>query len=218
MYSFLSPRQLRNPMENFTYATVKGSSVDMYFRRQVELSNMYRTMEGNNYPTAEAAIQAVKDGWVVDKNFQAFGNVSYFFPVICIAVSTPSFLVTWCCDYYFHPSYSSSHSTHQMYVFFCLQKVESVHLGQLETGVRGGAGLWVGDGRRALWSFRLRHWTQEELPLGRPGHAGHPGVPRERVRTHSKFSNANTVIFQVVVHYQSRKEIGWGRYTVFPPH
>lgn len=60
MYS--SPRQLRNPMENFTYATVKGSSVDMYFRRQVELSNMYRTMEGNNYPTAEAAIQAVKDG------------------------------------------------------------------------------------------------------------------------------------------------------------
>ena len=27
--------QLRNPMENFTYATVKGSSVDMYFRRQV---------------------------------------------------------------------------------------------------------------------------------------------------------------------------------------
>ena len=27
--------QLRNPMENFTYATVKASAVDMYFRRQV---------------------------------------------------------------------------------------------------------------------------------------------------------------------------------------
>ena len=35
-------------MENFTYATVKGSAVDMYFRRQVELSNMYRTMEGKH--------------------------------------------------------------------------------------------------------------------------------------------------------------------------
>ncbi|KAK7082412.1 Glutamate receptor ionotropic, NMDA 1 [Halocaridina rubra] len=54
--------RLRNPMENFTYATVRGSSVDMYFRRQVELSNMYRTMEGNNYPTAEAAIEALKAG------------------------------------------------------------------------------------------------------------------------------------------------------------
>ena len=49
-------------MENFTYATVKGSAVDMYFRRQVELSNMYRTMEGNNYRSAEEAIRAVKDG------------------------------------------------------------------------------------------------------------------------------------------------------------
>ncbi len=27
--------RLRNPMENFTYATVRGSAVDMYFRRQV---------------------------------------------------------------------------------------------------------------------------------------------------------------------------------------
>ncbi len=51
-------------MENFTYATVRGSAVDMYFRRQVELSNMYRTMEGNNYATAEEAIQAVKEGYV----------------------------------------------------------------------------------------------------------------------------------------------------------
>lgn len=52
-------------MENFTYATVRGSAVDMYFRRQVELSNMYRTMEGNNYPTAEEAIEAVKEGYII---------------------------------------------------------------------------------------------------------------------------------------------------------
>merc|ERR1719242_2618555 len=54
--------RLRNPMENFTYATVKGSSVDMYFRRQVELSNMYRTMEGTHYNSPEKAIQSIKDG------------------------------------------------------------------------------------------------------------------------------------------------------------
>ena len=50
-------------MENLTCATVKGSAVDMYFRRQVELSNMYRTMEGNNYDTAEDAIRDVKEGY-----------------------------------------------------------------------------------------------------------------------------------------------------------
>lgn len=54
--------RLRNPMENFTYATVKGSAVDMYFRRQVELSNMYRTMEGKHYNNPEEAISAVKSG------------------------------------------------------------------------------------------------------------------------------------------------------------
>jgi glutamate receptor ionotropic, NMDA 1 len=29
--------QLRNPQDGFIYATVKGSSVDMYFKRQVGL-------------------------------------------------------------------------------------------------------------------------------------------------------------------------------------
>ncbi|KAH7939110.1 hypothetical protein HPB52_005873 [Rhipicephalus sanguineus] len=52
---------LRNPSENFTYATVKGSAVDMYFRRQVELSNMYRIMEGKNYETVEEGIEALKN-------------------------------------------------------------------------------------------------------------------------------------------------------------
>ncbi|CAG9836773.1 unnamed protein product [Diabrotica balteata] len=58
----INDARLRNTMENLTCATVKGSSVDMYFRRQVELSNMYRTMEANNYDTAEIAIQDVKEG------------------------------------------------------------------------------------------------------------------------------------------------------------
>ncbi|XP_020799514.1 glutamate [NMDA] receptor subunit 1 [Drosophila serrata] len=60
--SGINDARLRNTMENLTCATVKGSSVDMYFRRQVELSNMYRTMEANNYATAEQAIQDVKKG------------------------------------------------------------------------------------------------------------------------------------------------------------
>ena len=47
-------------MENFTYATVRDSSVDTYFRRQVELSNMYRTMEGKHYETPDQAIESVK--------------------------------------------------------------------------------------------------------------------------------------------------------------
>ncbi|KAL3268270.1 hypothetical protein HHI36_007394 [Cryptolaemus montrouzieri] len=58
----INDARLRNTMENLTCATVKGSSVDMYFRRQVELSNMYRTMEANNYDTAEDAIKDVKTG------------------------------------------------------------------------------------------------------------------------------------------------------------
>ncbi|XP_008560192.1 glutamate [NMDA] receptor subunit 1 [Microplitis demolitor] len=58
----INDARLRNTMENLTCATVKGSAVDMYFRRQVELSNMYRTMEANNYDTVEEAIHDVKIG------------------------------------------------------------------------------------------------------------------------------------------------------------
>ncbi|KAK7493104.1 hypothetical protein BaRGS_00015625 [Batillaria attramentaria] len=54
--------RLRNPTEFFKYATVKDSAVEMYFKRQVELSTMYRNMEGKNYHNAENAIQAVRDG------------------------------------------------------------------------------------------------------------------------------------------------------------
>ena len=34
-------------MENFTYATVKGSSVDMYFRRQVQFLSLVAEIKNN---------------------------------------------------------------------------------------------------------------------------------------------------------------------------
>lgn len=55
--------QLRNPNENFRYATVKDSAVEMYFKRQVELSTMYRKMEEFNYNNADDAIRDVKEGY-----------------------------------------------------------------------------------------------------------------------------------------------------------
>ena len=41
---------------------MKDSAVEMYFKRQVELSTMYRKMEEFNYNNADDAIQDVKDG------------------------------------------------------------------------------------------------------------------------------------------------------------
>lgn len=54
--------RLRNPYESFSYSTVRESSVDLYFRRQVELTPMYKRMSGNNFDNAEDAIAAVKSG------------------------------------------------------------------------------------------------------------------------------------------------------------
>ena len=58
----LDDARLRNPAEGFSYGTVKNSAVDLYFRSQVVLSNMYRLMEEHNCNTAQQAIQAVKQG------------------------------------------------------------------------------------------------------------------------------------------------------------
>ena len=44
-----------------------NSAVAMYFKRQVELSTMYRTMESRNYESAEEAIHDVKTGLVSAK-------------------------------------------------------------------------------------------------------------------------------------------------------
>ncbi|CAF0819485.1 unnamed protein product [Rotaria sordida] len=60
--SGINDARLRNPQDNFTYATVKGSAVDMYFKRQVELSTTYRIMESKNYLSVEQAISELRDG------------------------------------------------------------------------------------------------------------------------------------------------------------
>uniref|UniRef100_A0A8C1QA75 Glutamate receptor n=1 Tax=Cyprinus carpio TaxID=7962 RepID=A0A8C1QA75_CYPCA len=70
--------RLRNPSDKFIYATVKQSSVDIYFRRQVELSTMYRHMEKHNYESAAEAIQAVRDKQILLplKHKMFFGSFS----------------------------------------------------------------------------------------------------------------------------------------------
>lgn len=41
---------------------MRGSAVERYFKRQVELSTMYRKMESKNYQTAEEAIEDLRNG------------------------------------------------------------------------------------------------------------------------------------------------------------
>lgn len=53
--------QLRNPVENFSFATVRGSAVDMFFRRKTEWANMYRVMEAHQYTTVDDAVKAVRE-------------------------------------------------------------------------------------------------------------------------------------------------------------
>lgn len=60
--SGIEDSRLRNPTESFTFATVKGSAVDMFFRSQVHLFNAYRTMEETNRNTPEEALEALKKG------------------------------------------------------------------------------------------------------------------------------------------------------------
>ncbi|RXG59633.1 Glutamate [NMDA] receptor subunit 1 [Armadillidium vulgare] len=60
--SGINDPKLRNPVEDFRFGTVRGSSVDMFFRRKTEWANMYRVMEANNFDSAEEAIEAVKNG------------------------------------------------------------------------------------------------------------------------------------------------------------
>ena len=54
--------RLRNPSHMFTFATVRNSDVELYFKRNVELAAMYRAMQQYNYESVEAAIQAVRNG------------------------------------------------------------------------------------------------------------------------------------------------------------
>ena len=59
-YMYPNDARLRNNQENYAYATVKGSSVERYFKRQIELSTMYRTMENRNYLNVDDAIDALR--------------------------------------------------------------------------------------------------------------------------------------------------------------
>ncbi|XP_033629311.1 glutamate receptor ionotropic, NMDA 1-like isoform X1 [Asterias rubens] len=58
----INDAKIRNPSDSFKYATVSKSSVEMYFRRQVELSTMYRFMLKYNYDDADDAIRDLKSG------------------------------------------------------------------------------------------------------------------------------------------------------------
>ncbi|KAJ6220409.1 hypothetical protein RDWZM_006221 [Blomia tropicalis] len=65
--SGINDPRLRNFKEDFNYSTVRGSAVEMYFRRQVELAPIYKRMADISYTNAEEAIVAVKNG-----NLKAF--------------------------------------------------------------------------------------------------------------------------------------------------
>ncbi|RWS17195.1 hypothetical protein B4U79_11248 [Dinothrombium tinctorium] len=52
--------RLRNPLDDFTYATIKGSAVESYFKSQVELQTMYKHMQDRNFPTVEDAVEALR--------------------------------------------------------------------------------------------------------------------------------------------------------------
>ncbi|CAH8491354.1 unnamed protein product [Dicrocoelium dendriticum] len=60
--SDIDDMRLRAPQKDFPFATVRGSPVEMYFKRQTEYATMYRVMESHNYQSAEEAVEAVKAG------------------------------------------------------------------------------------------------------------------------------------------------------------
>ncbi|RUS90768.1 hypothetical protein EGW08_001479, partial [Elysia chlorotica] len=63
LISGIDDPRLRNPNKKFKYATVKGSAVEMYFKRQVELSTMYRNMDQQKtYYTAQEAVDDIRSG------------------------------------------------------------------------------------------------------------------------------------------------------------
>ncbi|UXI19263.1 hypothetical protein NH340_JMT05206 [Sarcoptes scabiei] len=60
--SGINDPRLRTPPEGFNYSTVRHSSVDNYFKRQVELAPMHKRMSQLFYDSVEDAIAAVKSG------------------------------------------------------------------------------------------------------------------------------------------------------------
>ncbi|KAI1696147.1 ligand-gated ion channel domain-containing protein [Ditylenchus destructor] len=60
--SGVTDARLRNPSANFSYATVAHTNTYQYFKRHVELSTMFRKMEGHNVRTPREGIQALLNG------------------------------------------------------------------------------------------------------------------------------------------------------------
>uniref|UniRef100_A0A915E3C5 BPTI/Kunitz inhibitor domain-containing protein n=1 Tax=Ditylenchus dipsaci TaxID=166011 RepID=A0A915E3C5_9BILA len=54
--------RLRNPSANFSYGTVTHTNTYQYFKRHVELSTMFRKMEGHNVKTPQEGINALLNG------------------------------------------------------------------------------------------------------------------------------------------------------------
>ena len=88
--------QLRNPVENFTYATVKGSAVDMYFRRQVSLHLQLQTV--SSQPSLGGTLQYVQNhggnslqkSWTRHTSCSEWVNILYILlSVVYIYISFP---------------------------------------------------------------------------------------------------------------------------------
>ncbi|XP_063722805.1 glutamate receptor ionotropic, NMDA 1-like isoform X2 [Symsagittifera roscoffensis] len=60
--SGINDARMRNPSENYKFGTVIGGATEAYFKRKVEMSNMYRHMIQNSYTTSAQAINAIKNG------------------------------------------------------------------------------------------------------------------------------------------------------------
>ena len=55
---------MRNPSDTYPYGTVSDSAVENYFRRKVEMTNMYHFMQNYSHPTQNEALHALKEGSV----------------------------------------------------------------------------------------------------------------------------------------------------------
>ncbi|XP_075243504.1 glutamate receptor ionotropic, NMDA 1-like isoform X2 [Convolutriloba macropyga] len=60
--SGINDARMRNPSEKYKFGTVIGGATEAYFKRKVEMSNMYRHMIQNSYMNSADAIQAIRNG------------------------------------------------------------------------------------------------------------------------------------------------------------
>ncbi|XP_063711164.1 glutamate receptor ionotropic, NMDA 1-like isoform X2 [Symsagittifera roscoffensis] len=58
----INDARMRNPSETYPYGTVLDSAVENYFRRKVEMTNMYHFMQNYSHQTQSDALNALKTG------------------------------------------------------------------------------------------------------------------------------------------------------------